>query len=391
MITFLAISLMQGPSYFEQAFPNPTGNNGWEEYVMAADVMRHSDANRAVNRFSMAERKWDDSIEGARETVRKYRKACDLIRIGNKKPLVYPWKDDEHGMPNDPAAMTSYSNVVKLLGDEVRVRFADGNAQAAAESIVAGVEFARRYAQGSFIEALKGSAWHAMSLAKLKLHLHSLDLSGLGKVREAFEKCAEEQPPLVRSLFAGFERDRAEAKRIFDDLEEDSEFWEVPDEAFAIKPEQRAKYLLEIDREILSLQKKLKTMFAQEERFWRDPVLEHPDPVVAYAISQTLYANIPLIAVRNRTQMRLAALHCRVMEFKRRHNRFPRELAELGRPSVWYDPATGGPFFYSRLSEQSFTLYSTGTEETGKIGLSWRPPGYLRFNRDAFRKSQRLR
>lgn len=368
----LAMVLAQQPSYFQQAFPVATGNNGWEEYVMAADIMRSPEAGRAVDRFDMATGRWDDSIESARATVAKYGRACDLIRIGNKKPLRYPWKEDEYGFPSDPVG-SEYGQVAKLLCEEARVNFGDGRPAAAAESILTGLVFARRYSSGSTIEVLKGSAYYSMFFASLYRHLQSLDISGLRMLRGELDAQVEEVPPYVRTLLADFERDRAEARKVFDNLDEDSEYFEVPDIVFQLTPMQRTQYLVQIDKEILTLQNKVRAMFMQEERFWLDPVLEHADPVVRYAIDRTLYASRPMLAVRNRTQLRLAALHCRVLEFKRTYNRWPDRLEELGGKEVWYDPASGGPFYYAKLSEQSYTLYSLGTPETGRIDLVWRP------------------
>ena len=369
----VAFAIVQQTPYFERAFPNPTGNNGWEEYVMAADIMRGPEANRAVNRYIIGSDKWDDSIESARKTVAKYQRACELMRIGNRKPLAYPWKEDEFGMPNDPVE-TEYSAVVKLIADEVRVNLADGKPEAAADSLLTGLVFAERYSHGSMIEALKGSAFIAMSLGSLSKHLHRFDLEGLQRVLAEFERQASREPILIKHLIEDFDDDLKEARAVFDSIEEDAEFFEVPEQMFNLTPAQKAIYIALIDKEMLRVQAKVREMFELEERFWRNPILEHPDPVVSYAIGRNLYENLPMIAVRNRTQLRLASLHCRVMAFKRTHNRFPLTREELGDKDLWYDPASGGLFYYAKNTDQSFTLYSTGTPETGRIDLVWKFP-----------------
>lgn len=383
----VGVLLAQQGSYFARTFPVPTGNNGWEEYLMAADIMRSPDAIRAVDRYETSTRSWDDSIESARETVAKFGRACDLFRLGNKKPLTYPWSEDEHGLPDDPVGR-EYFQVVKLLLDEARVRFADGRPAAAAESILTGIVFARRYSGGSTIEALKGSACYSMILASLYRHLHSLQIDGLRILRLEFERQVAGTPPYVRTLFADFERDRVEASNIFDNLDEESEYFDIPNEMFQATPAQKSHYLAQISQEILNIQSRMRAMFQKEERFWLDPVLEHPDPVVRYAIDRTLYAGRPMLAVRDRTQLRLAAIHCRIIEFKRTHNRWPNALTELGGKEVWYDPASGGPFYYAKLTDQSYTLYSPGTQETGRIDLVWRPEPQLPNNRHVPRNAR---
>jgi hypothetical protein len=128
-------------------------------------------------------------------------------------------------------------------------------------------------------------------------------------------------------------------------------------------------------RAMHEIEKKAREMFKREERFWLEPNLEHENAAVAYVLSSLPTAMTAPI-VRNRTQLRLAEMHCHVMLFKRQHNRFPASLAELGNDVKNYDPTTGGPYFYERVSQQSYVLYSLGTVETGRIDLIYYPDRY---------------
>ncbi|MEO7453871.1 MAG: hypothetical protein ABIV13_03810 [Fimbriimonadales bacterium] len=47
----IAMMLAQQPTFFSQTFPNPTANNGWEQYAMAADIVSFRGAERLVNYY----------------------------------------------------------------------------------------------------------------------------------------------------------------------------------------------------------------------------------------------------------------------------------------------------------------------------------------------------
>jgi hypothetical protein len=114
-------------------------------------------------------------------------------------------------------------------------------------------------------------------------------------------------------------------------------------------------------------------MFKREERFWKTEKAIDPEPMVQYTLKYFSDDRLPQTALRYRTRFRLAALHCRIIEFKRKYNRWPEHLEELGGREVWYDPASGGPFYFAKLTDQSYALHSLGTPETGRIDLSLRP------------------
>jgi hypothetical protein len=133
------------------------------------------------------------------------------------------------------------------------------------------------------------------------------------------------------------------------------------------------RYVAQIQRELSELEARELEMFKREERFWKMDETHYDDPLIEGAM-ELLYLPLSDKAARVQTQLRLAAIHCRIIEFKRTHNRWPIALTELGGREVWYDPASGGPFYYAVLSDQSYTLYSLGTPETGRIDLRYQGP-----------------
>jgi hypothetical protein len=114
----------------------------------------------------------------------------------------------------------------------------------------------------------------------------------------------------------------------------------------------------------------VKTSVSREERYWS---FDHPvraDPILDYAVTNLIKPGIAHMAVRLRTQYRLASLHCLISVFRSKHRRLPESLEELGARTACYDPASGRAFYYSRVTPQSYVLHSAGTPDTGRIDLA---------------------
>jgi len=366
MIALIAVAMMQQGPFFAAAFPNPTGANGWEEYVMAVDIVEARAADRLVNYYYYND--WKESMEADRLALEQLGRACDLVRAGNRKRL-----------DNRPAVVESIefrgglSNVVRLLRLEARVRFGEGKSDAGCESIIAAIDFADRVSDGGWIDVMSAHAKHQIALGSVRDGLPTLSLASAKKLRSLFEAKAGAVSPFVEAVKAEIREKVADMATYLADISEESEYWSPPAELVALSPAGRADYVKRISEEFQKLEQQIDPIFAREERFWKfDSV--HTDPIIDYALSSTILESTPQIAARYQTQFRLAALHCRVMEFKRTHNRWPNALTELGGREVWYDPASGGPFFYAKLTDQSYTCYSLGTAETGRIDLVWRGP-----------------
>jgi hypothetical protein len=110
-------------------------------------------------------------------------------------------------------------------------------------------------------------------------------------------------------------------------------------------------------------------MFSKEERYWHDMRYEDADALVEYGVYMMYPFPSAELVVVDRTKSRLAAHYCAVMEFKRKYNRLPTSLAEVGPAEQFYDPASGEQFVYRKDSEQYFLIFSKGNEWTGPIHL----------------------
>jgi hypothetical protein len=332
---------------------------------MAVEILAPPSADRLVNYYF-----YDDLQEGIdsdRIVIGELGRACDLVRTGNRKRLTY-----RPSLTESVEYKGSFLKVVKLFQIEARLRFSEGHSDLGSQSIIAAIDFSDRISDGSWIDAMRSHAHHQIMLGSLRDALPKLSLSSARKLKSYFETKVALKSPFQEAMKVEIGEKVDDTATYVTDISEESEYWSPPKELLALSPARREDYVKRIREEFQRLEKQIDPVFALEERFWKfDP--GHSDPIIDYALNTTILDTTPQIAARYRTQFRLAALHCRQIEFKRTHNRWPTNLQELGGREVWYDPASGGPFFYAKLTEQSYTLYSLGTPDTGRIDLVWRP------------------
>jgi hypothetical protein len=234
------------------------------------------------------------------------------------------------------------------------------------------IDFSDRISDGGWIDTMRSEASQQIAFARLRDALPKLGVAAAANLRIFFDDLVRGESPFVNAMKKLVGEEIAEARERLDEIAVETEYWSPPKKLVALSASQRNEYAERIRDEFRALENQIAPLFALEERFWKfDPASK--DPIIDYALRTSVLGRTPRIAVRRRTQLRLAALHCRIIEFKRTYNRWPNALTELGGRDVWYDPASGGPFFYARLSDQSYTLYSRGTPETGRIDLAWRP------------------
>jgi hypothetical protein len=261
-----------------------------------------------------------EGLDADRLVLRELGRACDLVRTGNGKRL-----SSRPPLTDSFEFKRSFLKVVKLLRIEARLRFSEGHSDLGAESIVAAVDCADRVSDGGWIDAMMSHAQHQIMLGSVRDALHKMSLRSARRLRIYFEAKASAKSPFAEAMKAEIREKVAETATYLADISEESEYWSPPAELLALSPARRAEYVKRIREEFRKLEEQVDPVFAREERYWKfDPF--HKDPIIDYALKTTVLDSTPQTAARYRTQFRLAALHCRIIEFKRTYNRWPDKL-----------------------------------------------------------------
>ncbi len=355
-----AIALAQG-GHYAKWFPIPSGQNGYEEFLQAADIVHRTGSESTVWHSSKLD------LRKSRDLVDKYGRALDLAERGLRKPLRPPWD------PIDPDSDYVWScielvTVSELMENRIRVLLADGKPGTAADKIMVALDYSDRASEHDLMEAAAGGLERQFVFECLEQAAHKLSLGGAAKLSERFLSFSKKTPKVI----TGWKAQLPGTIRYIDKFlnhEIDPEDLEAASQFAHLTADQKSYYKDRIAAALVDYQSQLDAMFAKEESHWHDMRYTDADPLVEHAVYMLYPFPSAEAAVADRTRLRLAAHYCSVIEFKRTHNRLPASLAELGSAEQFHDPASGGQFVYRKDSDQSFTIYSNGNEWTGPIHL----------------------
>ncbi len=386
---------------FPQLFPHPTGNNGYEELMLAADLAQ--DCKPLTEAMDS-----NATLTAKRKALERpdVKRALALIHIAFVKPIT---------SPRDPAKNTfetaffvdlaAFRNLARLLGIAQYVALADGKMGVALDALEDGLRLARVIPAESLISALVFVAVDAIALSSMARHTTQLSLRDSERLERICEKCLRDTDSFAASL-AG-ERDMV--MRQYQDKAP------TPDDLLKIInpfPDQSSSEEPDTTPEERALQARLKdhpgdaarihqqavvqiTAFynrmiaeANQEAWERSPFAEKPlkNPTqferAVKAIADTIipnFANILSKQDQGRANLHLLGTFAALQRYRWLHRHYPDSLRELHTPVLTIDPCTGAFLVYKK-SGNSYDLHSAGT--LGEDGKS-RTPIYLPYRRPA--------
>lgn len=411
-----SLTLLQSGSQtlLQQIVPNPTGTNGYEEYLMACEIVRPPQVSSLIlsrpenyqeiikrfekgdaqSRPSQTEYSQAKKFEGTsllklrREAVERAQKALDLIAQGNKKNVFDPrtkvdWNDR---FPE----MRHFRILGTLCLAASYVAFADGQPVRGAQYLADAITFGRNIGGNLIIGRLNGMVIQESAFELFESVLPKISHSDGQLLLALSNKLVSEKSPSVRVL----ERGQASNRDCY------AAMLELPTsgdmEGATQSDQSAATYLKTLSattrQEVLDLcvqrtsriQAQMTAMFQRPESEWGS--YNDPDPVsikadtainstqmlVAYLCDNRVqsFGTLGRHEVRNRTQLRLIGLAAAVVKFKWEYDRLPLRLSEVVGEQASFDPVANGPFQYE-TSPNGFRVYSKGTKESGEIGLRY--------------------
>ncbi|MCW3055757.1 MAG: hypothetical protein JWN14_4927, partial [Chthonomonadales bacterium] len=197
------------PLNFPKLFPQPTHNNGYEEFVLAADLIINNAKREALDAelsptLALRRRVLDDP---------EVTEALRLLRVGLTKPIFSP-----RTTIDETARFTEliyFRSLGRLLVAEQYVAFADGRVDAAINSLRTGLAFGYRVQTDCLTNGIFGVGIQKMVLTEFSKHLDQLSVYHCNDVRRLVEDFLGVESPVARLL--ALERDNAlrvlEAKR----------------------------------------------------------------------------------------------------------------------------------------------------------------------------------
>jgi len=398
-LTFSIVALLavQAGTLQQQVIPDPTGANGYEEYLQAADIVD----TRQFKDF----KRWEASLtskpgtesapsglsEKSSALTRKtyeantFGKALSLVVEGNTKPT-------SRGTKAVMVEFSPFNDLVKLGIDASYVAYAKGDWKAGTNELLALLVFANNVTRELAMGYVAGSSMTQRTLTALDEHRSQWTVSDCDRIVKAVDELLAAPP----SIIAAFKSERSfQLGNVDAAIDPDKKIpREVLDEKLEAQIVIRMKSLTVADRDKVKtiVRNKIGVAFAaylsrlqKPEGDWLDnkrlaptdpnakiPLATLEDLADAFLLDDLLPDNdtvIPAVANRNRLrQMRLNAL---IQKFRWQNGRFPTQLSEAASKEAGLDPLTGEPFQYERHGA-SYRVYSKGTAVTGEIDLSAR-------------------
>ena len=323
-------------------------------------------------------------LDVRREEMRRFGRALDLIRQGNAKGAYDPRV--EIGPETLYPEYASFKRVAKFATRAATVYAADGRTDRAVDLLLDVLVFADNTSRSVLIANLVGSASLSIAFAAFDDLLPRLSRTDAVKIERGVETLLA-RPTAARAVLPAETRMTVAGLRLAfeqsgrtDELFSDDEGRLNPsrkrmaDEFAAMSRSEREAMFRRIVEQIGGRDALIDRTLAGPERDWIDGAKEieasradEPatldDAMMAWLVPD--YMGFVTVALRTRAQLRLLALHARLLQYRWDYGRFP-ERSNVS------DPLTGKPFVYERRPDGTIRLASKGIPETGEIELRYR-------------------
>ncbi len=387
-VAIALISMQQG--LLDRVVGAPTGANGYEEYMMAADLVSGERFGRFISFYPalfsedliaskadieavQAREKWQGFLNsiGAKNWLdvkrrlhKEYGRALDLVHLGNAKPMVSPRKSVTAG--EEFPDLAGLKNLARLSSQSCDVLVADNRSSQAVTFGMDMVTLSMNIRGMSTLSNLVGVAIQSMSLAAFDANL---------------ERFSERD---WQTVLAGSEALLARGNRLSEVADAEvvarrelyaSSLEESGADGRKLTPAQRASFMANLDRHLRSWSAVWKQMVAQPESEWKLLSLPPIAPEIDEMVSQLAPAELQILMANAKatTQLRLLKLHAQVQIYRYQWGKLPATLQEavpLRKDRI--DPFATGEFQYEPLSERGYRLYSKGNKAIGEIDLKFK-------------------
>lgn len=375
----------------------PTGNNGYEEYLAAADICRSNELRnlrvRAENsRFVSAdedgnpielsaEQKRINGLtvfEAKQEIVRKFGRVVPLIELGNSKDVRQPREviSSDTLLPE----LSTFRSISAVMSACVDVAYATGNPKEAGRILQNQLVFSDNIGRtGPVISLLVSFANTALALSTIERHLGRMSLPEIRAVTAALESIQEREPNIKSAIRQEY-------------LYSNNDLWEMlKDPVSYFLPEDDDIATRKVIEQINQLDIAGKNRLGQEVAFLRkkseesmlnvldQPLLhwleiEEPSATADLAsrlneLTQPVFSTSYTAAARVNIQLRILRSHMAILDYRWEFGKLPPDLSVLDR-NLFIDPLNT-EFIYL-MNGQSYRLYSKGHKKTGEIEVRYK-------------------
>ncbi|MHB8637387.1 MAG: hypothetical protein ACYC96_13035 [Fimbriimonadaceae bacterium] len=400
MVVLLCSALLGQASMFSKIVPNPTGTNGYEEYLRAADLASNPLfygyeawlANlRSPTPAQDLARPDDVALSDPDLTVRRkwferFRRCCNLVSRGNLKPVADP--RGSIGPETTFPEFQHFKALVRLEANAAHVEFADGQTGVAVRQIEDALTFGDKIGGRILISRLVGIACDAMTFLELDDHWFQLSVTDARELETFLAHELNGPTPLAATLRGEEQAAHAAVEELFAKPVGFATEWGVDRNQQALArtlakmgPVDAQATQDATNAVIDAYYGSILTILRGPEARWLT-VKDVADGVsgdskVAFAtrvadIVLPTLSQVLIAEARNRTQVRLAYLTAKAVEYRWVRGHLPDRIEDFTTAEERVDPTSGHAFRYRRDGPW-FRITREGKDSLGGVSL-FKPP-----------------
>ena len=356
------------PSLFQQVIPNPTGNNGYEELVRAAELLKASKLfQRAASGGAALTLK--RQVLGDRPVV----EALRLLRLGLAKPVLSP--REYVGPTTLLPEFAHFRSLARLLSIQQYVFLADGRITDAIMNVRLGLRLGRAIQTDTMISGLVGVAVNALSLTTLGSHLDQLSVRDCALLYQVCLEWLREPDPYLgalaaerqgmkntlQELRAGIRAKGAGAVNELLSPEPDDPGTAALKDSISSDPEQAEAAFQQAEKQMDAFLGRV--LEEARKPSWQRASLSYEDDgsLASRFVSMLMpaYEKVGDAYTRDQARIRLLACHAAILQYRWEHDRLPPSLDVLNLGELIIDPFTGQPVQYE-VAGTRYRLASVG-------------------------------
>ena len=372
---------------FPKLFPKYSGVNGYEDLVIAGDLLLGNEAFKAAQEPNATLKIMRKALEDTNVD-----RALQSFHSGLEKPIQSPRDPNKLDENTLLPEYSEFRNVARLLAIQEHVALADGQVSKAIDTMRDGLRFGYVVQSDTLLGGLVGIAIDAIILQKFALHFDQMALRDCIHVTAVAQEWLKQpsRAEVVLSL------EHRSLQNMLDGWKNDPERFRTmvklqqPKDPPASDADLAAIELSEyVNSGAAAIPAMLEQVRAMAETGDRALILEMRKPVwqrkpvrkietratmaarlygmVTPSYSQALGRFDTEIA-----QIHLLGVHGAIRRFRWENNRLPSSLTELNLPLLTTDPFTGGLLSY-KMAGDSYELSSAGPSDSGDSGAATGP------------------
>lgn len=428
-LLFLGQSLQQPKTLYQQIVSQPDPNNGYEDYIRAAEMYRGSEAYRLMNWTpdqyeQMLEAKkvrlagngtaedsgpWtadeEKMLEAAKQLdnntylsiykqiAAKSDKVFDVLRVGNGK-RVYDPRTELTPVTLFPE-LAYFKALAKLSVVDAYVKFANGDSRGATTDLIEGLTFSRKISGMTLISNLVGIASTSIILAGFEENLNRLSDGDCQRILKVIPPALNEPLSFVEAMRGEAKfaigsvdfllKDPKEALALSSDTGNETSHPEADFEKYVLNmtANEKEAFRRTFNEKMSNYYERIISVYKEPENKWLEnrsgEQIAAPTTITNVDDAANMLASIvtpvhrqaAIAMVKSRTQLRLLQLHALVIDYRWNNRKLPEKLEQAVPPSLMTDPMSGEQFGFEAI-QGGYKIYSHGVKETGRIELKYK-------------------